>query len=528
MKSAYHSPIQKAVTARSERIVFEVKRMKKRLSVFCLTGWAAFSLQAAERPNIILIMADDVSWEAFGCYGSEEYETPHIDALASKGVRFKHCYSTPICTPSRVMIMTGQYNFRNYTHFGYLNPKDKTFGQLMQQAGYKTAVAGKWQLNGLYNSLPGHDDNTRPNQAGFDEYCLWQLTQGKGKGERFWSPLLEQNGRLISNEACRDKYGPDMFCDFICGFMERNQAGPFFVYYPMVLVHDPFVPTPDTIGGAPRTQAANKAPEAKDEKKANFQAMVNYMDKIVGRIVARTEELGLAENTLILFTADNGTNRGITSNWKGQSIQGGKGGMKDMGTHVPLVAYWKTRTPKGIVLDDLVDFTDFYPTLAEAAGISLGEGDPLDGRSFLAGRGTGCSAITSPIGTRRPGSLRGRRSISSTGTAAFTHRPAILKRRTTFQSSSMMNGASLRIACCRDCSTDARLRRRRKGTGIPSIVPCIRNGKNYERAASPLYQGGDDDAVRNHHRRTGARIRPAGIGCGVPRNCAHRESVEQV
>jgi arylsulfatase A len=354
-----------------------------RLFAMVLLSFAAAFSGAAAKPNIILIMADDVSWEAFGCYGAEDYETPNIDALAAKGLRFDHCYSTPICTPSRVQIMTGQYSFRNYTHFGYLNPNDKTFGNLLQDAGYKTAIAGKWQLNGLYNNLPGYDDNTRPNKAGFDEYCLWQLTKGKGAGERFWSPPIEHNGTFISAKENDGKYGPDILCDFICDFMERNKAQPFFAYYPMVLVHDPFVPTADTIGDAPRGQEANKAPKGKPEQKANFVAMVNYMDKIVGRIVAKTEALGIAENTIIIFTADNGTNTGITSDWKGMKIKGGKGGMKDMGTHVPLVAYWKGRTPKGIAIRDLVDFTDLYPTLAEAAGIKPGDDDPIDGTSFL-------------------------------------------------------------------------------------------------------------------------------------------------
>ncbi|MBT7727898.1 MAG: sulfatase-like hydrolase/transferase, partial [Planctomycetaceae bacterium] len=116
---------------------------------------AAGTTLGSEKPNIVLVMADDVSWEAFSCYGAEDYNTPNIDALAARGVRFAHCYSTPICTPSRVQIMTGQYSFRNYTHFGYLNPNEKTIGHLMQSAGYQTAIAGKWQLNGLYNKLSG-------------------------------------------------------------------------------------------------------------------------------------------------------------------------------------------------------------------------------------------------------------------------------------------------------------------------------------------------------------------------------------
>jgi len=342
--------------------------------------------QSGDRPNVILIMADDVSWECFGAYGSEEYKTPNIDALAKKGIRFENCYANPLCTPSRVKIMTGQYNFRNYTNFGYLNPQDKTFGQMLQSAGYKTAIAGKWQLNGLYHRADGCTDNTRPFKAGFNEYCLWQVTRGKGSrggSERFWSPLLEHNGKVLSSKDNHEKYGPDIMSDFVCNFVERNKDQPFFVYYPSVLVHDPFVPTPDNIGAAPRTHISNKAPGDKAARKANFVAMVNYLDKIVGKIVKKVEDVGLLENTIILFTADNGTNKSISSHWNGRDIKGGKGSTQDMGTHVPLVAYWKGHTPKGIVLNDLIDFTDFYSTLAEAAGVQPGKDDPIDGCSFL-------------------------------------------------------------------------------------------------------------------------------------------------
>ena len=360
-----------------------IKRWLSVGSIALLWGMNCFA-----KPNVVLIMADDVGWECFGVYGAEDYKTPNIDALAAKGIRFNHCYSTPICTPSRVKIMTGQYNFRNYTHFGYLNPKDKTFGHLMQEAGYKTAVAGKWQLNGLYHKAEGCKDNTRPYQAGFDEYCLWQLTVGakkKGDGmtERFWSAPLEQNGTLLTVEDNAGKYGPDIMSDFVCDFIERHKDEPFFVYYPTVLVHDPFVPTPDTIGEAPRTQAANLPPDSAEVKKNNFVAMVNYLDKIVGKITAQLEEVGQLDNTIIFFTADNGTHPSITSGWSGQKIRGGKGGTTDMGTHVPFVASWGMYSPKEAVVDDLIDFTDFYATLAEAAGVELAENDPVDGRSFL-------------------------------------------------------------------------------------------------------------------------------------------------
>jgi len=346
--------------------------------------WA--EVKAERPPNVILIMADDVGWEAFGSYGGEDYLTPNIDRLAAKGVQFDHCYSMPICTPSRVKIMTGQYNFRNYTHFGYLSPKEKTFGHLLQGAGYQTAIAGKWQLNGLYNQLPGFLDSSRPLDAGFHESLLWQVTKGKqeanGGGERFWNPPLEHNGKMITQKENWGKYGPDLFVDFICDFMERNREDPFFVYYPMVLVHDPFVRTPDTIGDQ-SLEIANKAPKDPAERKRNFVAMVQYMDKLVGRIESKVQSLGLAEDTMLLFTADNGTNRGIRSQWQGREIRGGKGGMKDMGNHVPFVAYWESHTPRGKVLPDLIDFTDFYATFLEASGATRHWSDPIDGRSFL-------------------------------------------------------------------------------------------------------------------------------------------------
>ncbi|MHC5068289.1 MAG: sulfatase-like hydrolase/transferase [Planctomycetota bacterium] len=337
---------------------------------------------AADKPNIILIMADDVGWEAFGCYGADDYQTPNLDQLAVDGVRFEHCYSTPLCTTSRVTIMSGQYNFRNYTHFGYMDPSIKTIGNLLQDAGYATAIAGKWQLNGIYNPdvFADHADTNRANKAGFDEYCLWQYTQGKQAGERFWHAPLEINGRVHSKQENNDRYGPDLIRDFVFDFIERHQDQPFFVYYPMVLVHDPFVATPDTIGDGPRS---NKEPKSAVEKKRHFVAMVAYMDKIVGQLVAKLDELGERDNTLILFTSDNGTHRKVVSSWNGRDIQGGKGAMTDMGTHVPLIASWPGRALSGEVTGDLVDFTDFYPTLAAAAGIQLDDSDPQDGQSFL-------------------------------------------------------------------------------------------------------------------------------------------------
>ena len=331
------------------------------------------SVKKVKTPNIILIMADDMGYECLGCYGNAEYFTPNLDKMAEAGIRFNHCYAQPLCTPSRVKIMTGKHNFRNYTHFGYLNPEEKTFGNLFKEKGYKTLIVGKWQLNGLNRNNPGNQDKNRPHESGFEEYCLWQLTKRRNEGERYANPLIEQNGMVL--DKLENRYGPDIFRDYLIDFMERNRDSPFFIYYPMVLVHEPFVPTPDS-----ETWTDPAMRYTKDT--SYYKDMMEYADKIVGQIMERTRKLGLLENTLILFTGDNGTDRSILSRMEdGRNIQGGKGMTYETGNHVPLIVNWKDHILPGSVMDHLIDFNDILPTLAEIAQIELNHYQ-TDGRSF--------------------------------------------------------------------------------------------------------------------------------------------------
>lgn len=321
---------------------------------------------ADTRPNIILIMADDIGYECFGCYGSKQYHTPNIDRMAERGMRFTHCYSQPLCTPSRVKIMTGLSNVRNYSAFSVLNSDQRSIGQYFHDAGYETLIAGKWQLLGAEQySEQFRFKGSWPEQAGFDRMCLWQVDK---LGSRYWQPLLYIDGenRLFDSEA---RYGPDVVNDYVLDFLGEKHDRPFFVYYPMILVHNPFEVTPDS-----------KSKKSKD-KQRNFEDMVAYMDKMVGKVVAETDKLGIADNTLIFFTGDNGTNTKIKSRLNGIEIVGGKGKTTDAGTLVPLVALWKDATPSGHVCDDLVDFSDFLPTCLEAADLAVPCG--LDGQSFL-------------------------------------------------------------------------------------------------------------------------------------------------
>lgn len=322
----------------------------------------------AKRPNIILIMADDVGVDGFGCYGSATYKTPALDKLAATGVRFTHCYSQPLCTPSRVQIMTGRANYRNYTAFGTLSPEEHTFGHMFQNEGYDTCVVGKWQLAG--RNVPEKGPGVTPTEAGFDEYCVWQIME---RGSRYADPIIERKGH--ERETMTGKYGPDVFTNYLIEFISKPRENPFLVYFPMALVHNPFVPTPDS---------PEWADNPNENDKRYIADMIAYMDKIVGRIANQLDELGIAEDTLLMFTSDNGTNKAISSEMTdGRTIQGDKGEPTNAGTHVPLIARWKGVTPEGAVCDDLVSFDDVMPTMASATGAALPTDREIDGHGFL-------------------------------------------------------------------------------------------------------------------------------------------------
>ena len=325
-----------------------------------------------QKPNVILIMADDIGFECLSINGSTSYKTPVLDSLALNGINFTNAISQPLCTPSRVKIMTGKYNFRNYEHFTYLNSNQKTFGNLFKENGYKTAIVGKWQLNGIKIKAVEKkisQDNKRPYEFGFDEYSLWQLTKTKDLGERFANPLIEQNGKFLTRNE--NAYGPDIVSDYAIDFIKRNKENPFFIYYPMLLVHDPFVPTPDS----PEWQSL----ETRSEKNNKyFVDMVAYMDKIIGKIVDELETQGIAENTLLLFVGDNGTHPRIISQTENGSIRGGKGNTISHGVNVPMVASWPSIIKKSKSYSGLVNFNDFYATFSDILNVeNSGDGESL-------------------------------------------------------------------------------------------------------------------------------------------------------
>ncbi|MCP4508305.1 MAG: sulfatase-like hydrolase/transferase, partial [Fuerstiella sp.] len=218
-------------------------------------------------------------------------------------------------------------------------------------------VAGKWQLHGAPNGSLAPD-------CGFDSYCLWNYPETERS--RFWNPSIMQNGTLL--KTTDQDYGPDLFLKFVTDFIRQHKDRPFFVYYPMVLVHSPFVRTPDSSDGKARSLAL-------------FRDMTAYADKCVGRLVDALEENGLRKNTVVIYTTDNGTGRSLTYPFGDEERRGEKAYATEGGTHAPLIVNCPGLVPAGTVSDDLVDFSDFLPTLAEITGAALPDVE-LDGRSF--------------------------------------------------------------------------------------------------------------------------------------------------
>ncbi len=335
-----------------------------------IAGPFAGTALAADRPNIILILADDLGAEGLGCYGSTIYTTPQLDQMASEGVRFNNAYATPLCTPTRVMLMSGLYP--NRTGFTALIGKDdevrmpasiRTFGHDFRDAGYKTAIAGKWQL-GQFNEYPD-----QPIQHGFDNYCMWTWFYDGKKSSRYYRPQIYQDGQIIN--GTEKDFGPDHYSKYLLDFIDQNKDEPFLIYYPMALVHSPYLYPPSL-----EQLAEMKFNDDLDTNTREFGHMVTYMDNIVGKFMSKLKEHDLEKKTLILFTGDNGTGTAITSFLPGMKLKGGKGSMTEAGTRVPLLAWWPD-TIEPTVRDELVCLVDIRATIAAIAGIKLE--NPVDG-----------------------------------------------------------------------------------------------------------------------------------------------------
>ena len=345
-----------------------------------LCAFSAAALAQSKRPNILLFLADDIGFECLESYGGRSYRTPHLNQMARDGMHFRYAFAQPLCTPTRMQLMTGKLNFRNWKAFGIMDPHERTFGHLFRENGYRTAIAGKWQF-WSYNP-PGFEEEWRGKgqrieDAGFEEYSVWHAHHTEDKGSRYGDPTYYENGKLFNNQ--KDRYGDDISADFLLRFIEKHRAEPWFAYFPLALTHAPFTPTP-------RSADWNTPQRLKNDTRY-FKDQVEYLDGIVGRMLQRLDELKLSENTLVLFYGDNGTLDTIKTRLErdGQitDFQGGKGDTAEAGMRVPLIAKWTGKIAPGKVNDDLVDSCDFLPTLCQATGVPAKSMGPQDGRSFL-------------------------------------------------------------------------------------------------------------------------------------------------
>jgi arylsulfatase A-like enzyme len=322
-------------------------------------------------PNIIFIMADDLGYGDLGCYGQEKMATPHIDSLATEGIRFTQAYAGgPVCTPSRCVLMTGLHNGHtvardNVPHYDtYLKNEDVTIAEILQEAGYRCGGIGKWSLGD-----PGTEGDAT--NQGFD---MWYGYQNQDHAHYYFPEYLDdsesQNGRDVfpQNSETRADYSHDAMTERALSFIEDSEGKPFFLYAAYTVPHfaskneDPdglAVPSLEPYADKPWSLAARK-----------YAVMVAKLDNDVGRIVDLLDELGLSENTLIIFTSDHGPLASgpadeLDSNGP---LRGAKRTLYEGGLRVPFIARWPGEIPANRVSDKIITFWDMLPTFAEIAG----------------------------------------------------------------------------------------------------------------------------------------------------------------
>ena len=322
-------------------------------------------------PNMLIFLIDDLGKEWISCYGAQDIQTPNIDALAASGTRFNNVYSMPQCTPTRLSLLTGQYPFRH----GWVNHWDvprwgggahfdetqyPTLGKAMKAAGYKTAIAGKWQVN---------DFRVEPDaliQHGFDDYCMWTgyETGVPASAERYHDPYIFTKEGSKTYEG---QFGPDVFKDFIINFIRENKEQPMFIYYPLVLPHTPLI---------------NPPAYEEEDNLGKHKAMVSYVDKLTGEVIRALEDAGIREETLVIWTTDNGSTGAIKGRLNDRLVNGGKASTTEAGISAPFIASWPGQVRAGHVSEALIDFTDLFPTCVDIAGGQLETNFVFDGSSF--------------------------------------------------------------------------------------------------------------------------------------------------
>lgn len=344
----------------------------------------AIAGEPGHRPNFLIILADDVSPEQFGCYGNTETKTPNVDALARAGVQFNTAWATPMCSSTRALLVTGRYasttgvwhndlRITNGKHGRWDWAKAHlTFAQVLRANGYRTALAGNIMALG---------SDIRSDDVGFDEHCFHALTlrdvpegstfdglfegkynfpDAKPVPSRYWHPCVIQNGELMDTGP--DDFGPDLYSDFLIDFMSRHRDQPFLAYYPMKLIHGiagTGLPT-TPVRGRPGTNTGG-----------NLKDLNEYVDVMVGKLVKALDELDLRDSTIIIFASDNGDSHGCKMH------------ATEDGPRVPFIVSCPDIIKQRGATSELMDFSDVFPTLVEFSKSCLPDGYTVDGKSMV-------------------------------------------------------------------------------------------------------------------------------------------------
>ncbi len=342
-----------------------------------LAGLLALSTpngNAERKPNIVLIMADDLGYGDIGCYGNDWINTPHLDALARNGMRFTDYHSNaPVCSPTRAALLTGRYQqrsglegviyVRGETRQVGLRQDEVTFAEVLKKAGYKTGIFGKWHL--------GYKKEYNPVHHGFDVFHGYVSgnidyhSHYDNAGIADWWHNLEQ----IEEEG----YVTDLITDHAIDFIKSNKDNPFCVYIAHEAPHWPYQGREDKADRFPGVDFNSHG--SRKDKKGAYKEMVEAMDENIGRVIKTLEQLGLSRDTFVFFCSDNGA----TPLGSNGSLRGDKGSLWEGGHRVPAIAYWPGKIDKGQTIDDTVLSMDMFPTMASLAGASDIDTPPLDG-----------------------------------------------------------------------------------------------------------------------------------------------------
>ncbi len=353
------------------------------LLAIAVVGILAFQTFSADRPNIVFIMADDLGYGDLGCYGQRLIATPQIDRLAAQGIRFTQAYAGgPVCTSSRSVLMTGLHNGHtpardNVPHYrSYLEKDDVTIAEILSGAGYRCGGVGKWSLG---------DAGTigRATNQGFHKWFGY-LNQDHA---HYYFPeyLDDDDGRLelLGNTATRKHYSHNLLTEQCLNFIRESQNTPFFFYAAYTLPH--FSSKDEDPHGLSVPSTSPYSEHDWDERSKKYAAMIHMLDQDVGRIVDLVDELGLGENTLVIFTSDNGGHSAVPERFKTSGpLRGFKRSLYEGGIRVPFIARWQGNIPANRTSHEVIAFQDMLPTFARLADARIPEQLRLDGVSVVA------------------------------------------------------------------------------------------------------------------------------------------------